>query len=101
MNTDELSALVIIFCVAIGTYSLRYFGLVFSSYFMKNRRIKLFLDSLPGTLLISLITPAIIKEGIVGVVATLCIAICVYKTKNILFSMFVGVVIVAFGRNFL
>jgi uncharacterized membrane protein len=101
MNTHELSALIVIFCVAVGTYSLRYFGLIFSGYFMKNQKIKLFLDSLPATILISLITPAIIKEGVIGIIATWCIAICVYKTKNILFSMLVGVGIVALGRNYL
>jgi uncharacterized membrane protein len=48
-----------------------------------------------------LIAPSIIKEGILGFVATAFIAFCMYKTKSILASMVLGVLVVALGRNFI
>ena len=101
MNDIDLSALFIIFCVAIGTYCLRYFGLVFSNRLNNKGNVKIFLDYLPATLLLSLIAPSIIKEGVLGFVATAFIAFCMYKTKSILASMVLGVLVVALGRNFI
>ncbi|WP_024955067.1 AzlD domain-containing protein [Sulfurospirillum arcachonense] len=101
MNNIDLNALFIIFCVAIGTYSLRYFGLVFSNRLKNEGNVKVFLDYLPSTLLLSLIAPAILKEGLLGFVATAFIALCMYKTKSILASMVLGVIVVAIGRNFI
>ena len=94
-------SLIIIFLVALGTYSLRVSGLLLSNKFSKEGRVKVFLDYLPATLLLSLVLPSIIKEGIFGIIAGLCIVLCMYKTKNILFSMFLGMLIVAANRNFI
>ena len=76
-------------------------GLVFSNSLSNEGKVKIFLDYLPATLLLSLIAPAILKEGVLGFVATVFIAFCMYKTKSILASMVLGVVIVAIGRNFI
>jgi len=94
-------SLIIIFLVALGTYSLRVSGLLLSNKFAKEGRVKVFLDYLPATLLLSLILPSILKEGVSGIIASLCIVLCMYKTKNILLSMFLGVFIIALNRNFI
>ncbi|WP_072679501.1 AzlD domain-containing protein [Arcobacter sp. LA11] len=101
MNDIDLTALFVIFCVAIGTYSLRVSGLLLSNKLVKHENIKIFLDYLPATLLLSLVVPSILKEGVIGVVAILFIALFMYKTRSILLSMVIGVLIVAISRNFL
>ncbi|MEL0232270.1 MAG: AzlD domain-containing protein [Hyphomicrobiales bacterium] len=100
MSDNEIYALIIIFSVAVGTYGLRLSGLLLSGKISNEGRIRIFLDYLPPTLLLSFVTPAILKEGIAGVFAMLLIAICMHKTKNVFMSMIIGVVTVAISRNF-
>jgi len=100
MSDTEIYALIIIFSVAIGTYGLRLSGLLLSGKISEEGRIRIFLDYLPPTLLLSFVTPAILKEGIAGVFAMFLIAICMHKTKNVFLSMIIGVVTVAISRNF-
>lgn len=101
METINLTTLLVIFLVAIGTFSLRVSGLLFSNKLIGHPKAKLFLEYLPATLLLSLVMPAIIKEGLVGVIATIFIALCIYKTRSILLSLVVAVAFVALCRNFI
>ncbi len=101
MESIDITALFIITLVAIGTYSLRISGLLFSNKFVQEGKVKIFLEYLPATLLLSLVTPAILKEGITGIIAICFIALSIYKTKSILLSLVLGVAIVALSRNFL
>lgn len=102
MAEVSISSLLLIALVAIGTYSLRVSGLLLSSRFVKDEGpFKVFLDHLPSTLLLALVVPSILKEGILGLVAGLVIMLCMYKTKSILLSLVLGVLIVALSRNFL
>jgi len=101
MSEINFTSLIIIFCVAVGTYSLRVSGLLLSNKFVQYKKVNQFLEYLPATLIVSLIFPAIIKEGTVGLIATIFIAVIMYKTKNVFLSMFVGVLIVALSRNFI
>lgn len=100
MYNNEINALIIIFLVALGTYGLRLSGLLLSSKIANEGKIRIFLDYLPPTLLLSFVTPAILKEGISGIIAMFLIALCMYKTKNIFASMTIGVVTIAISRNF-
>ncbi|MFK2823842.1 AzlD domain-containing protein [Arcobacter sp. YIC-80] len=101
MNSLDLNALLIIFIVALGTYSLRVSGLLLSSKFVKEEGdLKLFLDYLPSTLLLALVVPSILKEGVIGLIAAFLIFLCMYKTKSILLSLIVGVFTIAIYRNF-
>ena len=100
MEIINSTSLLVISLVAFGTYSLRVSGLLFSSRLANNTKIKSFLGYLPSTLLLSLVVPSIIKEGFIGLVATALIALCIYKTKNILLSMLITVLFVALSRNF-
>ena len=100
MSDNEIYALIIIFTVAVGTYGLRLSGLLLSGKISNEGRIRIFLDYLPPTLLLSFVTPAILKEGIAGILAMVLIAICMHRTKNVFMSMIIGVVTVAISRNF-
>ena len=82
------------------TYLLRFGGLMLAGRLPRSGRWKRFMDALPGTILLSLIAPAIVSAGAWGGVGALATALCAYKTKNVLLSMLLGVVIVAFSRQF-
>lgn len=101
MDSIDFSSFLVILLVAIGTYALRVSGLLFSNKLIGHEKAKLFLEYLPATLLLSLVVPSIIKEGFLGIIAMIFIALCMYKTKSILLSMVVAVLFVALCRNFL
>lgn len=87
--------------VTLGTYAFKISGLLLSARLVKAGKVRLFLDSLPATLLISLVVPAVIKEGTTGVIAAILIVWCMYKTKNALAAMALGIVCIALSRHFI
>lgn len=89
-----------ILAAALVTYGLRLGGLLLAGRLPSKGRFKLFMDALPGTILLSLIIPAALASGIWGWLATLCTALCSIKTGNVFLSMVIGVAIVALARNF-
>ncbi len=93
------SSLIIIFGAALITYLLRFGGLILADKFPKQGRFHKFMEALPGTILISLIIPGILANGIIGIVAAVVTAIYTIKFKNIFIAMFLGVLIVAVYRN--
>lgn len=84
---------------ALFTYFLRLGGLLLADRLPKTGHVKKFLEALPGSILVSFVTPALIYEGYVGWIAGIVIALCTYKTRNVLLSMIIGVGIVLIGRN--
>lgn len=96
----DITSVLLILLVALGTYFLRLSGLLLSNKFAKDGKVKLFLDYLPATLLLALVIPSIIKEGLIGLFAAILIAVCMYKTKSILLSMCLGIFVVALSRNY-
>lgn len=100
INNETLVFFTIV-CAALVTYGLRIGGLLLSERLPSTGRFKVFMDALPGTLLLSLIAPGVAASGLLGGVAALATAICTYRTGNIFFSMVVGMGIVAGGRLFL
>jgi len=97
---SNASVLVTIGLAAMVTYLLRFGGLMLAGRLPRSGRWKRFMDALPGTILLSLIAPAIVSAGAWGGVGTLATALCAYKTKNVLLSMLLGVAIVALSRQF-
>ncbi len=92
--------LLVIFMAALVTYGLRLGGLVLAGRLPKTGRFRLFMDALPGTILLSLIVPAALAAGFWGWVATAATALCSLKTGNVFVSMLLGVAIVAVSRYF-
>ena len=84
---------------ALVTYGLRISGLLLAGRLPKTGRFRTFMNTLPGTILLSLIVPAAVAAGPVGWLATVITGLCSVKTGNILISMLVGVAIVAIGRG--
>ena len=92
--------LLVIFLAALVTYGLRLGGLVLAGRLPKTGRFRIFMDALPGTILLSLIVPAALAAGFWGWVATVATALCSLKTGNVFISMLLGVAIVAVSRYF-
>lgn len=99
LNRDTL-VLAAIMAAALVTYGLRIGGLLLAERLPATGRFKVFMDALPGTLLLSLIAPGIASSGLLGAAAAAATALCTHRTGNIFLSMAVGVGIVAGGRAF-
>lgn len=80
------------------TYSLRLGGLLLADRLPKSGRFRMFMDALPGTILLSLVVPAALASGPWGWFATACAAVCGSRSGNVLAAMLVGVLIMAAGR---
>ena len=87
--------------VAVTTYALRFGGLLLSERIPKAGGFKVFMEALPGTILVSLVLPGIYLTGPWGWVAALATGVTAKKTGNLFLSMGVGMAIVALQRHFL
>jgi uncharacterized membrane protein len=83
---------------ALVTYCLRLGGLLLAEHFPKSGSFRRFLSALPGTILLSLVAPGIVSAGLLGGVAALATALCVWKTRNVFLGAIMGMGIVAAGR---
>lgn len=97
---SDASVYLTIGLAAVVTYLLRFGGLMLAARLPRTGRWKRFMDALPGTILVSLIAPAVVSAGPWGGIGALATALCAYKTRNVLLSMVLGVAIVALHRQF-
>ena len=81
------------------TYALRLGGLLLSSKLPDKGRFRVFMDALPGTLLVSLVAPGILAAGAWGMAAAACTAAVALKSRNVFLAMLIGMAIVAAGRH--
>lgn len=98
VSATDLSIAMAIAGAALATYSLRLGGLLLADRLPKNGGFRHFMETLPGTILLSLVAPGIFSAGMLGAAAALATALCAWKTKNVLLAMVVGMGIVATGR---
>lgn len=101
MNLSTHSDLTIYLAIAgaaAATYGLRLGGLLLAGRLPKNGGFRRFMDTLPGTILLSLVAPGIASAGVLGGAAALATALCAWRTKNVLLAMVIGMGIVAAGR---
>jgi uncharacterized membrane protein len=98
VSATDLSIAMAIAGAALATYSLRLGGLLLADRLPKNGGFKRFMETLPGTILLSLVAPGIFSAGMLGGAAALATALCAWKTKSLLLAMIVGMAIVATGR---
>ena len=84
---------------ALATYSLRLGGLLLASRFPKAGRFRRGMDALPGALLFSLVVPSIVAEGAWGLLAAGATALIVLRTRNTLFAMVVGMLVIFAARH--
>ena len=96
---SDLSAITTILGVAATTYALRFGGLLLSERIPKNGGFKIFMEALPGTILVSLVWPGIFSAGPWGWIAAFVTGVTAHKTGNLFLSMGLGMAIVAAQRN--
>ena len=101
MQAIDIQVYVTIVCAALVTYALRIGGLLLAERLPSRGRFKTFMDALPGTLLIALISPGIAASGLLGGVASLLTAGVAYRSGNVFWAMLTGVGVVALGRQLL
>ena len=92
------NVLATILLAAAITYTLRLGGLILADWLPRKGRFKLFMDALPGAILVSLVAPGILSFGVWGCMAAGCTALLTLKTKNVFLAMLAGMLIVALTR---
>ena len=95
---NDITIFLAIAGAALVTYGLRLGGLLLAGRLPRNGGFRRFMDTLPGTILLSLVAPGIASAGVLGMTAALATALCAWRTRNVLAAMVVGMGIVAAGR---
>ena len=98
MNVSN-TALVTIAGMAIVTYATRVGGLWALKRIAITPRLEAWLKVLPGTILVSIIAPAVLASGVAEALAGLATALVAWRSKNVVFAMIVGVASVFFFRS--
>lgn len=97
----EPQVLLAVGLAALATYALRFGGLLLASRFPKAGRFRQGMDALPGALLFALVVPSLVAEGGWGVLAGGLTALVVWRTRNTLLAMLVGMLVIYLARNFI
>jgi uncharacterized membrane protein len=84
-------AMVAIVLMAIVTYATRIGGYWLMGRVTLSPRVAATLASLPGAVLASLVVPAVLEEGIAGVVALAATAAAMWWRGNLLLAMVAGI----------
>lgn len=94
----ESRALMTILGMALMTYLTRTGGIWLIRQVRLTPRLEAWLRHLPGTILISIIAPLALKDGLTSVLATLVTILVAIRTKNLLLAILTGVGAVWFLR---
>lgn len=78
--------------MALVTYFTRVGGLFLMNRLTITPRLKAGLEALPGTILISLITPLVLTAGVAEALAALATALVAWRSKNFILAMVTGIV---------
>ncbi len=87
----ELQTLLTIFGMALVTYLTRVGGLWLMNRVTLSGRVERGLSNLPGAVMISIVAPALLSSGWIGLVAGLLTALVARRTGNLLLAMLTGV----------
>jgi uncharacterized membrane protein len=93
------SALLAIVLMAIVTYATRAGGYWIMGRVTLSPRVAAMLAYLPGAVLTALVVPAVLEEGIVGVVALVATAATMRWRNNLLLAMVAGIVTIQLMRH--
>ncbi len=87
--------------MAVVTYATRAGGLWFASRLNLSERAEAWLEQLPGAILVSLVAPAVLTNGLAGALAAVAVLIVASKTGSLPAAMVTGVIAIVVLRNFL
>ncbi|HLW03377.1 MAG TPA: AzlD domain-containing protein [Ktedonobacterales bacterium] len=95
----QIDAMVAILGMAVATYVTRAGGLWLMRFVSPSPRVEAWLRHLPGAVLVALIAPAIVEDGMIGAAGALATALIAARTRNLLLSILVGVGLVVLLRH--
>jgi uncharacterized membrane protein len=87
--------------MALVTYATRWAGPWLMSRVKLSRWVEAWLGYLPGTILISLVVPDLIKSGLAGIIAGFASLVVARLSGNLFLALLVGVMTVWLGRSWL
>jgi uncharacterized membrane protein len=99
--TINLEVLLIILGMAVVTYLTRWLGPFLMSRVTLSKKIETWLSYLPGTILVSLVLPDLIRSGVAGIIAGFASLVAARLSGNLFLDLLVGVVTVWAGRSLL
>lgn len=94
----SLPALIAILGMACVTYITRISGLALMSRIKLSKRMEVWLRYIPGTILVSLVAPAVLTGGPAEALAALATTLIAWRARNLLLAMLVGVGVVLILR---
>ncbi|MDB5078354.1 MAG: AzlD protein [Chloroflexi bacterium] len=97
--TVNFEVLLIILGMALVTYATRWAGPWLMSRVKLSRRVEIWLGYLPGTILISLVVPDLLKSGLAGIVAGFASLVVARLSGNLFLALLVGIITVWAGRS--
>jgi len=98
MKIDPL-VLFVILGMAIATYLTRTGGFWLMSRFTPSKRLERGLRAVPAAILISIIAPSVIANGLPEIMATLATSVIAWRTRSPLIAMTIGVLTIIFLRQ--
>ena len=93
------NGLLAIIAASVITYSFRLGGLLLAERLPRSGPLRAFLDALPGTILVALVVPSALNSGWQGLIGVAACLTVYFKTKNLLLTMFSGVLTVYLIRQ--
>ncbi len=99
MDVDSITLLAIVL-MALVTYATRAGGLWLASRLELSERAEVFLDQIPGAILISLVAPVVVYGGPAAWIAAAVAALVAWRTGSLLGAMAVGVGAILALRSF-
>jgi len=93
MSVDR-DVLIAIIGMALVTAATRLGGFWLADRFERSPRIDTMLSLLPGAILISIVAPAVIREGINGALAAFSAVVVMRRTGSVLLTLLIGVGVV-------
>lgn len=99
--TINPEVLLIILGMAVVTYLTRWLGPFLMSRVTLSKKLETWLSYLPGTILVSLVLPDLIRSGVAGIIAGFASLVAARLSGNLFLALVIGVVTVWAGRSLL
>lgn len=93
-------AMAAILLMALATYATRAGGLWLASRFRLSERAGVFLEYIPGAILVSLVAPVVVAGGVVYWISAALVGLVAYRTGSLIGAMVVGIGLVSILRTF-
>jgi len=101
VNITELKPYYTIVLMGFAVYINRASGYWLAGRIKINKAIAAWMNYLPGCIIISIVAPFVLHANGLEAVAAVVTAVAMWRTKNLLVAMVLGIGIVALGRQFL